>query len=757
MTTRYIEIDSTYRNREDDNSKFPGEFRVLSQDTEQRSDRLDDVVSDHVQMIQWRKANFSLDQSDTPTTFTTRQESHGVQLKPSTNQLPDASIVYIGHADELHLTTMITSSGVYNGILQIHDDYYWGCNLSVVTDGISSSARITKYNYIGNNECIITLSNPVVIDESSNVEISDPSNSYDNQQISGKSNAWEFVPGGPQNISYIGAIVYVNSQGISPSSTNPLTYTVTRHDKDRNMIELNNGLNLGLIGPTDQFTIRRRPIRNGSFRNISLHNFFGTSSFPDSNTDFLKSFSFKGGTDINTIRVHDFIEIQKPVEYGHILLSRISETQFTISAAGDPTPSTTNDAYIGCTIRFIMDKGVGDDGEDFVSEDRKITAYVGATRLVTIDKALNNTLSDYSNIGSTVSIMIISDVEIKEISGKKDYNFSAYSQDVNGFSIGGQTGQNILNLLNYSANPSLSTYFDASNWVSDDNSIKPFTSSVDNGIISQNILFGAPNMLNGASGPLKGCVIIWDDSNGGYKYGWIKEHVIQFEGGFGGRRLYKYNYLVIDSDLANNVGFIQQGNSFNFQIRTVDMKSPFSRNPYSNYTVDTKLNLANVIPFTDDNSRRLIIPTNFTDVKEYKVTLVNISLPNKELVCSKGGYITEYPFVYVKLRTKENSNKTNNGFFYSNNPNNNKMDFRVIIDNFVDDITTSHVALRTSDMSIENFKLDKNDVIEFAVFMPDGSRFQTIDEDKMSPFRPNPVLQISALFAFEEKRTCKPR
>ena len=748
MTTRYIEIDSTYRNRRDINSGFPGDFRILSQDTEQRNEILVDVVSDHVQMVQWRKGNFSLTPTDTPTTFAIRQGTHGVQLKPSTNQLPDGSNVYIGHVDELHLTSMLGNSPTYNGILQIHDDYYWGCNTSVITDGISSSARIISYKYIGNNECIVGLSSPVVIDDTSLVEISDPSNNYDNEQESGKSNAWEFVPGGPQNISYLGAIVYVNSQGISPSSSNPLTYTITRHDKDRNMIELNNGLNLGLIGPTDEFMIRRLPIRNTALRNISLHNFFGNASFPNSNTDFLNSFSFKGGTNMNNIRVHDFIEIEKPVEYGHILLTRISETQFTMSAAGDPTPSTTNDAYIGCTIRFIMDKGFGD--SDFVSEDRKITAYVGATRTVTINKALNNPLSDYSGNGATVSIMITSDVEIKEISGKKDYNFSVYSQTLNGSSIGGVTGTNILNLLNYSANPSDPSYFNASNWIDDGNPIKPFTSSVDDKIISENILFGAVNLLSGSSGPLKGCVIIWDDSNGGYKYGWVNEHVIQFESGFGGRRLHKYNYLVIDTDLATDVGFIQQGNAFNFQIRTATMKFPFIRNPYANYTIDTMINLANVIPFTEENSRRLIIPQNFTDVKEYKVTLVNISLPNKELLCSKGGYITEYPFVYVKLRTKENSNKTNNGFFYSNNPNNNKMDFRVIIDNFVDDITTSHVALRTSDMSVENFKLDKNDQIEFAVFMPDGSRFQTVDDDQVSPFRPNPTLQISALFAFNE-------
>jgi hypothetical protein len=487
---------------------------------------------------------------------------------------------------------------------------------------------------------------------------------------------------------------------------------------------------------------------------MSLHSFFGSSAFTGATTDFLNSFSFKGGTDMDSIRVHDFIEIHKPVEYGHIMASYTSETQFTMSAAGDPPPSSTDDAYVGCTARFIMDKGASD--FDYVTEDRKITAYVGASRTVTIENALNNTLSAYKESGGTVSIMIINDVEAKEISGKKDYSFTVYSQTMSGSSIGGSTGNTFLNLLNYSTNPSVSTYFDASNWVDDGVAIKPFTSSVDGGIIAQDILFGAANMISGTSGPLTGCVIIYP-TGGAYKYGWVKNHVVQFEGGFGGRRLYKYNFLEIDSALGTEIGTISQGATAEFQIKTAELKNPFSRNPYATYSVDTKINLANVVPHTEENPRRLVIPKSFTDVKKYRVSLINISLPNKELRCSKGGYITEYPFVYVKLRTKANTNKQSNGYFYSNNPNYNKKDFRVIIDNVVDDITTSHVSLRTSDMTIENFILDRNDEIEFGVFMPDGSRFQTVEDDKVSPFRPNPTLQVSALFSFvsldEEKRT----
>ena len=155
----------------------------------------------------------------------------------------------------------------------------------------------------------------------------------------------------------------------------------------------------------------------------------------------------------------------------------------------------------------------------------------------------------------------------------------------------------------------------------------------------------------------------------------------------------------------------------------------------------------NVIHSDGDNMKNMILPQQITDPK-YSVSLVNLSLPNKLLQCSKGGYITEYPFVYVKLRTRNNVNKESNGTFYSMNPNYKQKDFRVIIDNVVDDITTSHVSLRSSDMVIRNFVFDREDELTFGVYMPDGERFETVELDKKSPKRPDPTLQISAIFEF---------
>lgn len=744
MSAKYIEIDSTYRDRTDADNPGPAEFRVKTQQQEDRNNEPNDPVSDQVLLVKWRKADFSLRTSDTPTVFGTRQVSNGIQLVPVKKPLLDGSSVYSGHSDELHLTTMLTKSTAYNGILQPMYNYYWGANVSVVTNGNSVSARVLDYRYLNNNQCVIRLSNPCTIDDTSMVEISDPSFLYGSGETNGRSDSWEFVPGGPPYISFTGSIIYIYSQGVDPSETDPITYMITHHDKDRNMIQINNGVNLSVIGTSDTFVIRKEALAGNTLRNRTLNSYFGASLFTGSTPDYLNSFVFQGDENISSVKKNSFIEISKPVEYGHILSSRISETQFVLSAAGDPNTSSSNDAYVGCMCRFIMDKGGPD--FDYVSEDRTITAYTGASRTMTIDKALNNSLVDYTAVGGTVTIMIFPPTESREVTNIHDYTFTAYPLTLTGVTIG-IAGTDKLNLMNYTINPNTLAYWDESNWIDGNGgNIYPYTSSASLGDISAATLFGSENLPSGSSGPLKGKFIIWNDG-GTYKYGYVIDHVVQFQDYRTGRR-YQYNYLNIDTDLGGKMGVIAEGGATPaLSIKSVDLKTPFNRTPYAKYPIDTKINMYNVIHSNGDNMKSMILPQNITDPK-YSVSLVNLSLPNKLLKCSKGGYITEYPFVYVKLRTRNNLNKESNGTFYSMNPNYKQKDFRVIIDNVVDDITTSHVSLRSSDMVIHGFGFDREDEMSFGVFMPDGERFETLDVDKQSPNRPDPTLQISAIFEF---------
>ena len=131
-----------------------------------------------------------------------------------------------------------------------------------------------------------------------------------------------------------------------------------------------------------------------------------------------------------------------------------------------------------------------------------------------------------------------------------------------------------------------------------------------------------------------------------------------------------------------------------------------------------------------------------TVVDEFDITLTNLILPNRPLKCSKGGFITEYPYVYVRF---SNPAIYKPNYFLSNSNHTEGVNFRVPITNFVDDQTTDFVTLISGDMTYNTmFTFSEN--IEFEVTLPDGSIFETIDADFLSPLSPNSNLQISAFF-----------
>ena len=135
-----------------------------------------------------------------------------------------------------------------------------------------------------------------------------------------------------------------------------------------------------------------------------------------------------------------------------------------------------------------------------------------------------------------------------------------------------------------------------------------------------------------------------------------------------------------------------------------------------------------------------------TVVDEFEITLVNLALPNRPLKSSKGGFITEYPFVYVRF-TNPAIFKPN--YFFSNSPHTEGVTFRVPITNFVSDETTDFVTLVTRDMTYTTVFTFLED-LQFEVTLPDGSIFETIDSDFFSPRSPNTNLQISAFFEIKK-------
>jgi hypothetical protein len=137
----------------------------------------------------------------------------------------------------------------------------------------------------------------------------------------------------------------------------------------------------------------------------------------------------------------------------------------------------------------------------------------------------------------------------------------------------------------------------------------------------------------------------------------------------------------------------------------------------------------------------------FTEIKYYEVRLKHLIMPNKILKVCNGGYLDNYPFFYVEIFN--DGDRTTSNLMFSNNTNQNVI-FKVYIDKTYYDQPTSFFVLKTYDDSeqrqIFGYRPDKDTRIR--ILMPDGQTVvQYAENDKLSPFYPEPLLQVNILLS----------
>jgi hypothetical protein len=137
----------------------------------------------------------------------------------------------------------------------------------------------------------------------------------------------------------------------------------------------------------------------------------------------------------------------------------------------------------------------------------------------------------------------------------------------------------------------------------------------------------------------------------------------------------------------------------------------------------------------------------YTEIKYYEMRLKHLIMPNKILKVCNGGYLDNYPFFYVEIFNE--GDRTTNSIMISNNTNQNVI-FKVYIDKIYYDQPTSFFVLKTYDDSEQRqifaYRPDKDTRIR--ILMPDGQTVvQYAENDKLSPFYPNPLLQTNILLS----------
>lgn len=234
---RYIEIDSTYRNRKEWPS--PAEFEVLIAQSG-RKDRFN--AQDPVSYAA-RLNNFYWDSNTFIKGSTIPGTGQTISLTPSTigPLLPGA-----GDNKIIFQVTAAVNE------LQEQENYYAG---AVLTDGVDS-ARISSYVYLGSNRAQITVQGSIKITVPLNLQINDPSDISDN------ANAFIFVPDGRIGLnSYTNHILY--------NETTDTYATIISYDPTTRLFKVSDitGKNWNLA-QHQRFSIRKQIPIVGTFNNL---------------------------------------------------------------------------------------------------------------------------------------------------------------------------------------------------------------------------------------------------------------------------------------------------------------------------------------------------------------------------------------------------------------------------------------------------------------------------------------------------------
>ena len=154
----------------------------------------------------------------------------------------------------------------------------------------------------------------------------------------------------------------------------------------------------------------------------------------------------------------------------------------------------------------------------------------------------------------------------------------------------------------------------------------------------------------------------------------------------------------------------------------------------------------NITSQSHDNAEGLDYIGTITSVGSsvaYRISLSDLILPNVPLVT--GSRAVYYPFLYVELRNVSAAEKAGSDIIYSNNPPSKNCLFIVPLLDIVDPVTSQFVKLSAPGIT-QTISFKPTDSFEFSVKLPDGSYFEPVQPDLLSPYEPNSLLQVHATF-----------
>ena len=126
----------------------------------------------------------------------------------------------------------------------------------------------------------------------------------------------------------------------------------------------------------------------------------------------------------------------------------------------------------------------------------------------------------------------------------------------------------------------------------------------------------------------------------------------------------------------------------------------------------------------------------------HEISIESITLPNTKLLT--GSSIAFYPFVYIKLENATTPIGVSPNTIISNNPPSTGTIFSVYVPQVDQPEFQKFITLTGGGTQI--IKFNPNDNLRFSVYLPDGTLFTSLLPDVLSPYPPDPLLQIHAVF-----------
>lgn len=736
MSRQYIEIDSTYRNR--NGFKNPSEFEIDFNTPINEPHVAFDPVSDQAPIEFW---DFSND---------------------SASYINSNSDINVLSTSTDNLTLDIEFQTTTTNALSKKDDYY---NNIIVTSG-NENRRIVKYKYLSTNSTTPeTVKAQITLEyvfstspsPSSTITFNDPNihgNNINPSHI--------FVPGGGiYDNTYVDYYLY--------DDTTQTSYVISDYDSVSHRVEVKT--ETGITTLPKKLSIRKSlPSVGGMTITSNINGYIPSSTLSSVNVttginlnwvrdtsdgEYYKITSFNedthkiiGGSSISNITKElEFTDpIEEPKQGDEIIYNDQTRTVDSVSGTG----TVTLDEGFTSTVRLytdntntnklnLLDLGTLSQNDKLTYNGQSVvvnTVVTGTTYdTITISPAFTPDIPQYQPVsftseekeirvtttgttltvdsgGNVYDVLMIGSKVVYENQTREVTSVSVNDATLDSpFTLEGLT----TNLVNEKVRlPSVSKTFDV---ITSGTTLTLLGGGTDN---FEKLTVGGKINYKGVKRKISSINITAGDVLLDYAFSPDIEgvHVIKTDANIPSGT----DFTLVQKSGVNNITF--SGNINNSTTNTIELLS----NTYDNNSS---------LQYTGSVSSQ-------SQLVCHEIELLHIILPNKVLKHHRGGRVSRHPYIYVELSNLSSGQNRNN--ICSNNPHARKALFKCSIRDISYPVQSPYVKLDGGGM-VQTIKFKPTDRLYFRVILSDGKVFEVEDEETFNPLPPNPSIQINALFS----------